>query len=51
MTEDRCWDTIVSAENSTEAEHIAVTHPEASGDFEINVTDVTEIDENGNEVV
>ena len=51
VSEERCADVIVRADNSTKAEELAVTMtPLDWTDYETNATDVTEIDEDGNEI-
>jgi hypothetical protein len=51
LCNERCADVIIQAENSTEAESLALKEsPLEWSDHETTVTDVNEIDEDGNNV-
>jgi hypothetical protein len=51
LCNERCADVVVEAENSTEAESLALKEsPLEWSDHETNVTEVSEIDEYGDDV-
>lgn len=52
ISEERCGDVIVRANTVIDAEELAVKQvPVEWCDFEVSATDVTEVDEKGNEVL